>query len=58
MDSSEPAITIASVGELTCGCWFDLEGTHEAGDWIICRGHRAPARVTAASPTVCDGLIG
>lgn len=57
MDSLELEVRTATLGELACGCLFDLEGTHDVGDWITCPDHRAPARVTASFTSVPNGLI-
>ncbi|MGW4527821.1 hypothetical protein [Amycolatopsis sp. NPDC004378] len=57
MDSLELEARTATVGELACGCLFDLDGTHQVGDWLTCQEHRAPARVTASFIAVPDGLI-
>lgn len=57
MDSLNLGARTATIGELACGCLFDVGGTHEVGEWRTCPDHRAPARVTAGVTIALDGLI-
>lgn len=47
----------ATVGELTCGCPFDRDGLHRAGDWVQCRFHRAPAPVARRITVTTAGAV-
>lgn len=53
----ELMVRTLTVGELTCHCHFQRAGSHQVGDVITCRGHKQPARVTASSVVLPDGLI-
>ncbi|MFI6029477.1 hypothetical protein [Amycolatopsis magusensis] len=57
MDSLEPAVHTATVGELACGSLFELDGTHEVGDWLTCPDHNVPTRISASFMLAPDGLI-
>lgn len=55
MESIDPQISTSTIGELACGCGFDQPGTHQVGQWMDCREHRAPARVVTSSVAVTAG---